>query len=160
MQVAVGAGEVIWDTMSLPLGAARLAARFLDDDPPTAADEALLHAYVEGLIAPALPRTRRPIAACIGVGGTLRRLPQILGAQFGERLPLTGLEEVLADLRARPAAALAAAAGIEPERARLLLPAILVLREVLRGYYAPPLVVAEYGIREGAVLWLARHEAI
>jgi exopolyphosphatase/pppGpp-phosphohydrolase len=46
---------------------------------------------------------------------------------------------------------------LKPERTRLMLPALLVLREVLRCYNAPPLIISSYGMREGAILWLARH---
>jgi hypothetical protein len=37
---------------------------------------------------------------------------------------------------------------------------MLVLREIVQGYRVPALVVAAYGIREGAVLRLARHGVI
>lgn len=33
---------------------------------------------------------------------------------------------------------------------------LLVVQEVLRGYGGPPLIVAGWGIREGAILRLAR----
>jgi len=36
------------------------------------------------------------------------------------------------------------------------MPAALLLREVMRGYDFPPLIMAPYGVREGAILSLAR----
>ena len=43
---------------------------------------------------------------------------------------------------------------------RLMMPAILVLREVLRAYDYPPLIMAAYGMREGAILQLARRGSV
>ena len=37
-----------------------------------------------------------------------------------------------------------------------MLAGVLILREVWRGYGAPPLTIAAYGIREGAILQLAQ----
>jgi exopolyphosphatase/pppGpp-phosphohydrolase len=74
--------------------------------------------------------------------------------------PVERLDAGLAAVRDQTTETLAAAYAMEPERARLLLPGMLLLREVLQGYQAPTLVVAAYGIREGAVLRLARHGVI
>jgi exopolyphosphatase/pppGpp-phosphohydrolase len=89
-----------------------------------------------------------------------RRIPQLLGEPVGVPFPTARLDEGLAAVRGQPAAALAAAYAMEPDRARLLLPGMLVLREIVQGYRVPALVVAAYGIREGAVLRLARQGVI
>jgi exopolyphosphatase/guanosine-5'-triphosphate,3'-diphosphate pyrophosphatase len=160
MQVAVGQHATVECSISLPLGGARLASRFIANDPPTTAEEAALQAYVAGEIAAALPARDPPPGAVIGVGGTVRRIPQLLGQQPGDMIPPDGLNQALALLRCTTAAELAAEYGMERERARLLLPGILVLREVLRGYGHPPLTIAPYGIREGAILRLVRQGTI
>src|SRR5262249_40967288 len=55
MQVAVGQNGQVWDSVSLPLGAARIASRFLPSDPPTYIEEALLVTYLANTLPAALP---------------------------------------------------------------------------------------------------------
>jgi exopolyphosphatase/guanosine-5'-triphosphate,3'-diphosphate pyrophosphatase len=156
LQVFVGEGAAIRGSVSLPLGGARLVARFLPDDPPSAADEARLAAYLAEVIPPALPLRNKDMTALLGTGGTLRRLPALLDWDPARPLPGDALEAALARLRGQPAARLVANADMPADRARMLLPALLALREVWRGYHAPPLRVVPTGVREGAILQLAR----
>ncbi len=156
MQVGVGPGERLESSISLPLGAARLIGEFLPSDPPTPTEEAALTAALATVLPPVLPHPDRVITTAIAIGGMARRVPQVVGERLGVPFPATRLEEGLAAVRNRSAEVLAAFYAMDPERARLLLPGMLVLREVLKGYQAPALVVAAYGIREGAVLRLAR----
>jgi exopolyphosphatase/guanosine-5'-triphosphate,3'-diphosphate pyrophosphatase len=160
MQAGIGPGETLAGSVSLPLGAARLIGGFLPSDPPTAAEEAALSAYLTDTVPQALPRPDEPVTAAIAVGGMARRIPQLVGEAIGTPFPLGRLDEGLAAVRGQAAATLAAAYLLELEQARLLLPGMLLLREVLRGYQVPTLVVAAYGIREGAVLRLARQGVI
>jgi exopolyphosphatase/pppGpp-phosphohydrolase len=95
----------------------------------------------------------------LGVGGTLRRTPPLAGLELGESFPHEALEQILASLRGRTAEDIGAQYNQKPERARLLMPALLVTREVLRGYDFPPLIMTAYGMREGAILSLARRAA-
>jgi exopolyphosphatase/guanosine-5'-triphosphate,3'-diphosphate pyrophosphatase len=160
MQVAVGEGEVIKHSTSLPLGARRLVNHFLPHDPPTAAEAAALRAHLAAVIPPALPPPGDLLLEAVAVGGVARRLPALVGSQVGTILPFDALDHALDAVQGRAAAAIAADYGIDEARARLLLPAILTLREVLADYDSPPLLVAPYGLREGAILHLARHGSI
>jgi exopolyphosphatase/pppGpp-phosphohydrolase len=63
---------------------------------------------------------------------------------------------MLAMVRGHSTADISTKYELKPERARLLMPALLVLREVLQGYENPPLIMSPYGVREGAILTLAR----
>jgi len=156
MQVAVGQNGQVWDSISLPLGAARISNRFLPSDPPTYIEEALLVTYLANTLPAALPLHDTNVSGVLGVGGTLRRIPPLLGMKLGEILPHDAIEHMLALLRGKSVEAISSDHDQKPERARLFLPALLVLREVLRGYDFPPLIMAEYGLREGAILSLAR----
>jgi len=160
MQVVLGVGETVWASRSWPLGAARVARSFLPDDPPTPADEQRLIAHLAAVLVPTLPPSPAPLAGAIGAGGTLRRLPELLGLAPGVPLPPDALDAALVQLRGQPAGAIAARTAIKPERARLLLPGVLLLHEVVRGYASPPLQVSIQGVREGAILALARGVAI
>ncbi len=156
MQIAVGQNGRVWDTVSLPLGAARVAAHFMPSDPPTHVEEALLVSYLSNVIPPALPLPDTNVTGLIGVGGTLRRMPALLGLQAGESIPADGLRDIPLMLRGRATSEIAEAYSLKPERARLLLSAALVLKEVARGYDFPPVIMSPYGLREGAILSFAR----
>jgi exopolyphosphatase/guanosine-5'-triphosphate,3'-diphosphate pyrophosphatase len=158
MQVALGHNGQVDQSVSLPLGAARVAHQFLQSDPPTYLEEARLVTYLADTIPPALPASDSVITGLLGVGGTLRRTPALLGLKIGEIYPHDALEKMLALVRGRSSEELATAFELKPERAQLLLPALLVLREVLRGYGDPPLIMSPYGVREGAILVLARQD--
>jgi exopolyphosphatase/guanosine-5'-triphosphate,3'-diphosphate pyrophosphatase len=160
VQVGVGAGEHLESSSSLPLGTARLISEFLPSDPPAGVEEARLAAYLRRVVPPALPGRDEPIGLAIAVGGMARRIPQLVGEALGVPFPAARLEAGLEAVRGQPAVVLAGRYGLEPERARLLLPGMVLLRTVLTIYQAAILVVAAYGIREGAVLRLARHGAI
>jgi exopolyphosphatase/guanosine-5'-triphosphate,3'-diphosphate pyrophosphatase len=160
MQIGVGQNGKIWDSVSLQLGAARVVGSFLPSDPPTYVEEALLVSYLVNVIPPALPLPDTNLTGVIGVGGTLRRTPPLLDMTTGEQLPQEAIEKLLAMLRGRASTDIAASFQMKPERARLLMPALLVVREVLRGYDYPPFIISAYGIREGAILSLARHGEI
>lgn len=160
MQIAVGRDREIWGSISMPLGAARLAANYLPSDPPTPTEKTRLVTYLATVIPPALPCRETTVSGLLGVGGTLRRVPQLLRLNTGQILPLNTIGHGLSLLRHLPAGDLESRYDVKPERARLLLPALLVLREVLRCYSSPPLIISSYGVREGAILWLARHGTI
>ncbi|MEO5953963.1 MAG: hypothetical protein ABIQ44_15980 [Chloroflexia bacterium] len=156
MQIAVGQNGEVWDSVSLPLGASRVASQFLPSDPTTYLEEAQLVTYLAQTIPQALPLRDTNITGMLGVGGTLRRSPSLLGLQIGDVFPPDSMGPMLALLRGRTTADITATYELKPERARLLMPALLLLREVMRGYDNPPLIMAPYGVREGAILSLAR----
>ena len=156
VQISVGQHGEVWDCVSLPLGAARVANNFLPSDPPTYLQEALLVTYLANVVHPALPLLDANVTGVLGVGGTLRRSPMVLGLSSRDSFPHDSFDMLLAKLRARKACDIASEFDLKPERARLLFPAILVIREVLRGYDFPPFIVSSYGMREGAILSLAR----
>ncbi len=156
MQIAVGQYGQVWDSVSLPLGGARVATHFLPSDPPTDLEEAGLINYLAQVVPPALPLPDTNITGGIGVGGTLRRISALLGMKPRQNIDSDAIEGIIAVLRGRTVAEIASRYGLKPEQAKLLLPVMLLVREVLKGYNFPPFVVAAYGIREGAILYLAR----
>lgn len=157
MQVAVGQNGEVWDSVSLPLGALRVSNRFLPTDPPTYLEEALLVSYLAKVVPPALPLAETNVTGVLGVGGSLRRAPALLGMGPGQTITPADIERMLALVRGRPSADIALGYALKQERARLLLPALLAVREVLRGYNYPPFLMSSYGVREGAILYLARN---
>lgn len=155
-QIAIGQYGQVWDSVSLPLGAARMSSHFLPNDPPSHVEEALLAGYLARVVLPALPLPDTSATGILGVGGTLRRISPLLGIKTGEQFLPDAVDTLIAMLRGKNADTMAEKYDVRPDRARLFLPAALLLREVWRGYDSPPILMAEYGLREGAILALAR----
>ena len=95
MQVAIGLHGDVWDSVSLPLGAARVVNQFLPSDPPTYLEEARLVSYLASVIPPALPLPDTTVTGIIGVGGTLRRMPALIDTKNGQPCPADALERIL-----------------------------------------------------------------
>lgn len=157
MQVAVGERERVWDSVSLPLGASRVAYHFLESDPPTSSEIYKLVNYLVQVVPPALPLRGTNLSGMLAVGGTARRIRPILGITNGQVVKVEALEAGFALLSGKQVDKIGIKYALRPERARLMLPWIMLIREVMRGYDDPPLIIAPYGVREGAILWLARH---
>jgi len=147
VQLVVGtcAGGVTWSA-SLPLGSGDLAAAHLHNDPPTPVElNALRAVVVRTLAAVAPPRVERALA----VGGSATSLRRLAGP----RLDGDSLERALATLVGAPAATVAAATRIAPERVRLLPAGLTVVAAVVEQL--GPLEIARGGLREGVLCELA-----
>ena len=146
-EIAVGAPPAppAW-LRSVDVGALRLTAGWLEDDPPT--DEALAAAAraVDEAFAGIVPP--RPHAA-LAVGGSARAIAKLVGRRLGER----ELDDALELLSARRAAKVARLYRIDVERARVLPAGALILAEVVRRL-GVPLRLGRGGLREGVALSL------
>jgi exopolyphosphatase / guanosine-5'-triphosphate,3'-diphosphate pyrophosphatase len=146
-EVVVGTvdGGPAW-SKSLDIGAVRLTARFLADDPPgkralaVARDEVERH--LDGF-APPLPQ------AALATGGTARGLRKLVGRE----LDAEGIEAALAILAKRSATKTAKTFGLHERRARTLAAGAIVLA-ALQERLGVPLQVSRAGLREGAALAL------
>ena len=142
------------ETVSVPIGAIRLAAAFVAHDPPTA-DEigALRVAAREALETVPLPG----IMSLVGVGGTATNLGRVAAATMGrdvdqaDVLTLDDVEAVLRRLAVEPVDAIAAAAGIRPGRARVLPAGAAILEAVLQRAGLSALTLSHASLREGLV---------
>ncbi len=136
---------------SVDAGALRITRAHLDGNPPSRrAVERAERAVHELLSAFAPPQ---PDAALV-VGGTARAIGRIVGRRFG----VERLEELAETLSRMPAETVTASHGITRARAHTLLGGTLVLAEIGRRL-SSDLEVGRGGLREGAALALARHEA-
>lgn len=144
-EIAVGtpAGGVEW-WASLPVGSADLTDRYLASDPPTEAELTAARREVDDRLAGLRPP--RP-ARAVAVGGSATSLRRLAGP----RLDATALSGALGLLTSAGAHAVAAANGIDPQRARLLPAGLTVLRAV-GEMLETPLEIGLGGIREGVLL--------
>ena len=151
-------GEIV-SMSSVPLGAVRVARRFLKHDPPTSKELRRLRRVVRVQLLETLPSTKRG-ELLIGMGGTVRTMASIhLAAARGRRkqghglrlLPsdVTVLRERLATMPERKRRKIR---GLRAERADIILGGVIVIEELmtLGGYEA--LVVCSRGVADGILL--------
>jgi len=149
VEVAVGSpgGEVVW-WESLPTGSSLLTEAHVRSEPPDEADlEALRRAAANAVEDLAPP----PVQDAMAVGGTATSLRLLVGGELGN----ADLERGVGLLARTPAGEVTRQLGLDPERARLL-PAGMILLQVVGKRLGRPLRLAHGGLREGAVLELAR----
>jgi exopolyphosphatase/guanosine-5'-triphosphate,3'-diphosphate pyrophosphatase len=136
-------GGVTW-SVSLPLGSSGLAHSELLSDPPTPAELA----GVRTALAARFGAVHAPQpAVAYAVGGSATSMQRLMGAELDREALRRGLQTLIT----RPAADVAPALGLHPERARLLPGAILLLEAASQALRAP-LRFAGGGLREGVVL--------
>lgn len=146
-------GRTIATAVSLPVGAALLAAG-LKGDPPPPIDWALSAIRI-GRTLGSLPDGQPRHA--FATGGTAHGLLAL--SAIGSRrdhattvdVTLAELEKISGSLLARPAARIGAEAGIDPGRVALLAPGILILAAILHHYGLAEFHVLEAGVREGMI---------
>jgi exopolyphosphatase/guanosine-5'-triphosphate,3'-diphosphate pyrophosphatase len=144
-ELVVGAppDDVRW-WASVPLGSADLARRILSSDPPTGDQLACAREQITG----DLQRldVPRPDAA-VAVGGSATSVSRVAGLLLDEQ----AFGRALALLAREGCTEIARRFAIDPERARLLPGALLILQGVA-GAFDAPLTVGQGGIREGVLL--------
>jgi exopolyphosphatase/guanosine-5'-triphosphate,3'-diphosphate pyrophosphatase len=131
----------------LSVGCATLTRRLAAEDPPTAGEIGALRGAARLAVTDAPPGTP---AAMIAVGGTASNLVKVIPAAGRDRmLTRRRLAAARRTLGGEPAAAVAA-------RSRLLPAGAALLEALMEHYHVERVRAVEEGLREGAVLALAR----
>jgi exopolyphosphatase/guanosine-5'-triphosphate,3'-diphosphate pyrophosphatase len=141
--VGTVAGGVRW-WASIPIGSGTLVDAHLHGDPPGPQELAALREHA--IVAFADIDPPRPDLA-LAVGGSATSLRRLCGDELDPRVLHGALEVVTA----APAAQVARARDLDPERVRLLPGALAVLEQAGTAFGAP-LRVARGGLREGVIL--------
>ena len=147
--------------VSLPLGALRLNARFVDSDPPTRPQLRRLRDYVRKSLAKAGIK-RLQDGRLVGTGGTLRNLAKIdreaqnypIASLHGYELPCDRLRdtvELLASMKEKHRDRLP---GLSAERADSIVGGGVAIQTLAEFMRATQVVVSGQGIREGLALKL------
>jgi exopolyphosphatase/guanosine-5'-triphosphate,3'-diphosphate pyrophosphatase len=165
-ELVVGDASGVRFHQSFDVGSVRMTERFLASDPPTA-DELRRCAEAVRDAFEAVPRELRSLPEqAIGVAGTVTTLAALdleLGEYdpervHGHRVPRATIEAQLARLATLPLAERRTVAGLEPERAPVILGGIVIALEALRLFDLDPLEVSERDILDGAALEAAQLE--
>lgn len=164
LELAAAADGVVDHLASLPLGALRLTEAFLRGGDARKAMKAL-RKHARALIRPELPARAWRGARVIGSGGTFTNVASIHLARQGittarsvhaTRVRRGDLEHVLEMLVAMSPDERCGVAGLNPERADIILAGLGVAAEVMARLETRELEVSRYGIREGILLEAAR----
>lgn len=161
--VLVRDGRTLW-MRSLPLGAARLAERFLADDPPRASQVRQLEKHLSRELHDLLSRARRAgTVRAVGTSGTVNALVAMACAARGEEVArLHGAcarSAEISRLRRRilavDAERRAELPGSDAKRADLMPAAVVLLDHVLTQARIGEFVACTWALREGLLLELA-----
>jgi exopolyphosphatase/pppGpp-phosphohydrolase len=136
------------------LGSARLTARLVAHDPPTADEiEALRAEAIAGVMAAPTGSPRELIA----VGGTATNLLRVVPAAALDRvLTRARLVEAMAILATEPSADASARHAVNLIRSRILPAGAAILEALLGRYHLDRLRVSDAGVREGAIFAVGR----
>lgn len=158
--VLVQDGEPLW-MHSLKLGAARLAERYLTEDPPSRAQLRHMEKHLESEAGVFLRQARKAkIVRAIGTSGTINTLVAMARATRGEELgrlhgASASAEEISGltrDLVSANAALRAELPGIDAKRVDLMPAAGALVDFIVRRSGAPELVACTWALREGLIL--------
>ncbi len=150
---AVAAGGVA-RASGLRLGSNRLTHRFVQDDPPTAAEVETMRVAADEILVGALPSEPTELVV---VGGTASNLLKVTAGGVADRIVTkTRLEEALEVLTAATAAEVADRFTVNPKRTPLLAAGVVIVDALMRRYRVERALVSDAGMREGAIL-VAEH---
>ncbi len=156
-ELVLGDAAGVHAAVSLELGCVRMSERFLEADPPSAAELARLRAAAAQALAGEPAASARHL---IGVAGTVTTLATIdLGLADeqpelidGHRLTAGAVERLLARLAALPLAQRREVRGLMPARAPTIVAGACILAEVLAACSLDQLTVSERDVLHGALL--------
>jgi len=161
--VLVRDSRALW-MRSLPLGAARLAERFLTSDPPTMGQVRRLEKHLVRELGDLLAEARRAgVARAVGTSGTVNTLVAMARAARGEdvgrlhgaRASGAEVAHLRRQLVGSAAAERAELPGIDTKRVDLMPAAAVLLDVILKRAGVPELVACTWALREGVLLDLA-----
>jgi exopolyphosphatase/guanosine-5'-triphosphate,3'-diphosphate pyrophosphatase len=140
--------------LGLRLGAAALTRRVEAADPPRRAERAAMAQVAADVLAATPDWAPQDIVL---VGGTATNLARVTdGVESRHTFRRADLDDLDRRLAATPSADLAAITGVRPARASILPAGAAIVRAVAERFGAKELIVVDSGIREGALIAVAR----
>ena len=161
--IAAEQGRLL-DAFSKPLGAVRLNALFLRDDPPDPRQLRQMQEYIRQKLesplrrlgATAWDRVIATSATASTVASAIARTPRTKRDQIDRlRLPTTQVRALYEKLSTRNLSARRKMTGIGPRRAEIIVPGVAVLLEFLREFHLPGIYYSRAGVRDGIIADLA-----
>ncbi len=157
-ELATSSGETV-DACSLPMGCVRLTERFLQNDPPTNAEQDAAAAYVEDLLGAATRDhpTFSSAVVLVGLAGTVsaaaaieQKLDDYDRWRIHHHVLSAGtVRRLLHELAAEPAAARRRRPGVERDRADVIVGGLIILDRLLDHFGLDRCLVSEADILDG-----------
>ena len=160
LEMAVGDDEYPDESLSLPLGAARLTRTFLRNDPYTPKDVKRLEEFVKDALNTSLTPAREEHRADHGVATsktfrTLARLNEFWFKDNPKKLNISSLEKAIPKLLAMNNKERAELPGVSSNRAQQIVAGAIVAYNVLTKLELDEVEICPWALREGIVLkWL------
>jgi exopolyphosphatase / guanosine-5'-triphosphate,3'-diphosphate pyrophosphatase len=151
-------------SISLSLGVIDAAERFLRTDPPSAADIAGLRSWTGAILTTGIgtpaPQTGSDVPALIATAGTATTLAAMdIGLHDYQperitthRLSVTAMENMLHTMLGLACEQRAMLPGLEPGRARVIIPGTVILLSLMQHFRAGTCTVSDAGLLEGILL--------
>ncbi|MCL5999824.1 MAG: Ppx/GppA family phosphatase, partial [Chloroflexi bacterium] len=150
-------------SVSLPLGVVRMTERFMPDTPPSRRQILALGDHIAGELnrLPWLADVRgaasQDLGTLIGMGGTARALAKLdqasqgypLERLHGYQLSLSAVENLVTQMSQMSARELLAMPGMNADRVDVILPGVIIVRELMRFGEFEQFTVSGAGVREG-----------
>lgn len=160
VEIVTALGNHVEEYYSLDLGAVVLTERFLPTDPIRPADFQKLQRHVRAELKKAFSGQKIAVQTFIGSGGTITSLGyMVMNMRRQEYSSVHGYEtlrselvHLLAMLMRRDIKGRRAIAGLNPDRADIIVAGLGVVDELMRFFGANMLLVNERGIREGLII--------
>lgn len=142
---------------SLKLGTVRLLKMIEPGRPSARMFTRLVRGHVNGIKA----RLREELSAqgidiCVGTGGNIEALGElrcrILGARDRDRLNLEELESIIETLQKFDMDGRVRELGLKPDRADVILPAAVVLQQIMEIAELPQVRIPRVGLKDGVLL--------
>ncbi len=158
---------LVEQSLSLPFGAVRLTELHLTGERDTRREVAALREYLRRQFRRKLPLRDWASPTVIGSGGTFTSLGRMalvrrgLSASdqvHGVNIPPAELEHLLEWLTSMSSEQRKNVAGLNPQRADIILAGLAVTAELLNRFDSRQLTVSAYGLREGLLLEMAGAE--
>jgi len=145
---------------TLPLGAVRLTAQFLHDDPPSQVELRHLREHITATLSQAGVGSLPAGGLLVGTGGTARNIAKVdrarrrypIGRLHGYELSRDGVRSVADLVRIRTTAVRRDLPGLNEDRADIIVAGALVLQVLTEMTDAEGIVISGHGLREGIAL--------
>ncbi len=160
VEIVVATGRHAETVISLELGAVFLTEKFLHSDPYTDAELKKLRKYIRKALKKKGIGDGLPVSCLIGSGGTMTNIGSMVMAMRGEQYESVHRYEVmhseiihlLAMLSRKSHKERLHIAGLNPERADIILAGMILSDELMRRSRTNLLRINAQGIREGLIL--------
>ncbi|HEY0592226.1 MAG TPA: Ppx/GppA phosphatase family protein [Thermoanaerobaculia bacterium] len=169
VEIISGTEDEVFFTGSEPLGALRLAQRFLKSDPPLPEEIDACRRHARKRLKKLLPGAIGPgFDFCIGTSGTIVTLAELAAIEAPGEAVAAGLRwierDALDDLAARLASMSAKdraeGFGLEPKRSGTIVAGAIVLSEFLRAARVQRMRACSAALREGMIEKLLEEERV